>query len=512
MLINELIGKKYYMRSQLTIRKYSYRLFAFYACSVVLSILAAIFFESPVPIAVPIVLAAAFQVIVDYEKIYFLLFLSIPISTEVFISGHLATDLPTEPLIAGLMLIYFFVLITQPLSINPRYVKHPLSLLLIAHIVWMALTTFTSSSIGFSFKFLLAKLWYIVTFFYLTGHIVKSEKKIDLLLWLILIPLTIATTKVILHHATLDFGFKQINASCPPFFRNHVNYAAILSVFLPFLWYIRKWASSILQRRLAEISFTIICFGIITAYTRAAYVAVLLAIAAYWIIRLRLVRLAIIIASLAIFGILSFLITGNKFLELVPTDQTVAHTELSDIVSSTSELKDVSTMERYYRWIAGTQMILEKPVLGFGPGNFYHFYKHYTLDRFSTYVSDNPEKSGIHNYYLMTALEQGLLGLLIFLALVYYTIIYGEQVYHSAPNRKRKDLVMAAVLSTIVIDAFLLMNDMIETDKVGSFFFFNIAIIVIIDLINRNKIDNTLANRLTSKSTDSTNTNPSLKS
>ena len=499
MLINALIGKKYYMRNQLTIRKYSYYLFVVYACTVVLSILAAIFFESPAPIALPIILAVAFQVIVDYEKIFFLLFLCIPISTEVFISGHLATDLPTEPLIVGLMLIYCLVVITKPLSINPKYVKHPLSILLLAHIGWMALTTFTSSSFGFSVKFLLAKLWYIVTFFFLTGYIVKSEKKIDFLLWLVLVPLTIATTKVILHHATLDFGFKQINASCPPFFRNHVNYAAILSVFLPFLWYLRKWSSTIIQRRISEIGFVIICFGIITAYTRAAYVAVVLALAAYWVIRLRLVRLAIIIASLVIFGVLSFLITGNRFLELVPTDQTVAHTELSDIVSSTSELKDVSTMERYYRWIAGTQMIVEKPVLGFGPGNFYHFYKHYTLDRFSTYVSDNPEKSGIHNYYLMTALEQGLLGLLIFLAIVYYTIIYGEHVYHESASRKRKDLVMATILSTIIIDAFLLMNDMIETDKIGSFFFFNIAIIVIIDLLNRNEIDVTLANRLSTE-------------
>ena len=77
-----------------------------------------------------------------------------------------------------------------------------------------------------------------------------------------------------------------------------------------------------------------------------------------------------------------FLVTKNKFMELVPTDQTVAHKEFADIVSSTSDLKDVSTMERYYRWIAASQMVSEKPLIGFGPGNFYHFYKHYTLNKF----------------------------------------------------------------------------------------------------------------------------------
>ncbi len=485
---NASIGKKSYMRSQLAIRKYSHNLFVGYAFCIVASIMGAIFLETPTPLLFPLALAFVFQVLVDYEKIYFLLFLSIPISTEVFLTDHLATDLPTEPLIVGLMLIYFLVVLTNPLSIDRKYIKHPLSILILVHVAWVAITTFTSSAIGFSFKFLLAKLWYVVTFFYFTGYLVKDQKKVNLLLWLIAIPLALATTKVIIHHATLEFGFKKINEACPPFFRNHVNYAAILSVFIPFMCYLWKWSVG-LKKRILEITLGVLVFGVLTAYTRAAYVALAIIPVAYWIIRLRFVKLAAIIASIGALGILSFLITENKFMELVPTDQTIAHTELSDIVSSTSELKDVSTMERYYRWIAGAQMIAEKPILGFGPGNFYHFYKHYTLNRFSTYVSDNPEKSGIHNYYLMTTLEQGIIGLIIFLLLIYTTIIYGEQVYHQSPTRERRDLVMATILSTIVIDAFLLMNDMIETDKIGSFFFFNIAIIVIIDLINQKEIE-----------------------
>ena len=446
--------------------------------------MAAIFFETLLPLLFPVLIAFVFQVLIDYEKIYYLLFLSIPVSTEVFLTDHLATDLPTEPLIVGLMVIYFLILLTKPLTLDRKFFKHPLSLLILAHVFWIAVTTFTSSSMGFSFKFLLAKIWYVVTFFYFAGHLAKDEKKINLLLWLVVIPLTLATTKVILHHATLQFGFKTINEACPPFFRNHVNYAAILAVFLPFLYYLRKWNVG-LKKRLLEIAFLILIFGVITAYTRAAYVALAVVPFAYWIIRLRLVRLAATITTIGIIGLLFFLIAENKFLELVPTDQTVAHTELSDIVSSTTELKDVSTMERYYRWIAGAEMIAQKPILGFGPGNFYHFYKHYTLNRFSTYVSDNPEKSGIHNYYLMTTLEQGFIGLIIFLLLIYSTIIYGEDVYHESKTRIRRDLVMSAILSTVVIDAFLLINDMIETDKIGSLFFFNIAIIVIIDLANK---------------------------
>lgn len=473
------------MKSQLSIRKGPYRLFKIYAGIILAALLAAIVMETPFPLLVPVALIVVFQVLVDYEKIFLLLFLCIPLSTEFFISDHLATDLPTEPLIIGLMLIYLLVLITKPFSIRNSYIRHPFSILLLTHIAWITLTTFTSAAVGFSAKFLLAKIWYVVTFFYMTGHLIKTDRRIELLLWLVAVPLSLATTKVVLHHATLEFGFKTINIACPPFFRNHVNYAAILSLFLPFIWFLRKWTTHMLWRRGVELMAGILIFGVLTAYTRAAYVALAILPFAYIVIRLRLVKFAAIIASISILGLLTFLLTENKFMELVPTEQTVAHTELSDIVASTSELKDVSTMERYYRWIAAANMIAERPVFGFGPGNFYHFYKSYVLSRFATYVSDNPEKSGVHNYYLMTTLEQGFIGLIIFLLLIYTTIIYGETVYHASPNQRRKDLVMAALLSTLVIDAFLLINDMLETDKVGSFFFFNIAVIAIIDLQNR---------------------------
>jgi O-antigen ligase len=473
------------MKSHLAIHKHSFVLFKGLAVSILLSVICSVYFETPLPFLIPAAFLFIFQVLVDYEKIYLLLFLCIPLSSEVFFTDHLATDFPTEPLIVGLMLIYIFILLTKPFEINKKFIRHPLSVLLLIHLSWVTITTFTSSQIVFSFKFLLAKIWYIITFFYFAEHVIKDEKKIKLILWLVAVPLVLASTKVIIHHSFLEFGFKKINEACPPFFRNHVNYAAILSVFFPFLWFINKWSKKGLTKKLTKVFIIIISFGIITAYTRAAYVALGLALVAYWVIRLRLVKFAMIIASIAFLGAISFLVTKNKFMALVPTSQTVAHEEFSEIVASTSELKDVSTMERYYRWIAATQMVIEKPLIGFGPGNFYHFYKHYTLNKFSTYVSDNPEKSGVHNYYLMTLLEQGVIGLLIFLFLIYYAIICGERIYHESTGRKRKDLVMATLLSMIIIDSFLLMNDMIETDKIGSFFFLNMAIIIIIDLLNK---------------------------
>jgi O-antigen ligase len=438
-------------------------------------------------LGIPFVLILGYQTLVNYRPIYFLLFATIPISTEFYFSSGLSTDLPSEPLIVGLMLVYVLQAIARPDLINAKFLRHPLTLILLAHFLWIAFAAILSSNQTVSIKFTIAKFWYLATFFFLTGHLMRDERQTWKLWWWIIIPLTLATLKVILHHASLDFGFKEINAATSPFFRNHVNYAAILALILPMLWFFwgryRRWT---LAWWVLAAAASVLFFGVLTAYTRAAYVALFLAAVMYFVIRLKLMRWALLVAAMVAPLFFAYMIYNNKFMDYAPSERTVSHVEFSGIVAATYKMEDVSTSERYYRWIAGIRMSTEYPVSGVGPGNFYFFYKQYTLNRFATYVSDNPEKSGIHNYFLMTLVEQGWIGLLFFLAMLFYTLILGERVYHeSGSNINRKALVMGLMLMLTVIDAFLLMNDMIETDKVGSFFFFSMAILINLDLLNR---------------------------
>jgi O-antigen ligase len=130
--------------------------------------------------------------------------------------------------------------------------------------------------------------------------------------------------------------------------------------------------------------------------------------------------------------------------------------------------------------MAGIEMIKDRFWMGFGPGSFYSNYKSYSISRFQTYVSDNPEQSGIHNYYLMTWVEQGLIGFLIFIGLCFVILIESENLYHKCTNQKDKYLVMACALAFIIIFAMNLINDLIETDKVGPFFFLNMAFLLFI--------------------------------
>jgi O-antigen ligase len=139
-------------------------------------------------------------------------------------------------------------------------------------------------------------------------------------------------------------------------------------------------------------------------------------------------------------------------------------------------------MERLYRWVAGAHMSVKEPWLGFGPGSFVHHYKAYTLKGFRTYVSNNEEKSGIHSYFLMILVEQGLPGLFIFGLFIITVLKTGQRVVDNYSNERPSWIPMAALSSFMVILAFLTINDLVETDKIGSFFFIFIAILVNTDI------------------------------
>jgi O-antigen ligase len=190
-------------------------------------------------------------------------------------------------------------------------------------------------------------------------------------------------------------------------------------------------------------------------------------------------RIALPLALGVIILLVGWLSYDNQYISYAPNyEKTITHKKFDDLVSATYKMEDISTVERFYRWVAGYYMIQEKPLAGFGPSSFYSVYHSYVDRHFTTYVSDNPEHSGMHNYYLMIAVEQGLIGLAIFLILVAVVLLYGESLYHRMASGPKKQLLVAALISFCCNLFILTLNDTVETDKLGSFFFFCIAIVI----------------------------------
>lgn len=416
----------------------------------------------------------------DYRRLFYLIFAVLPFSIEYYFEGAgLGTDLPSEPLMLVLTGIGILVMIKRGFAFERSYVRDPIFILLLLHLFWIFITSFNSGHYLISFKYSLAKIWYLVPFFFLPLIFMEDRtvavRAYDILYKILFVSICI----VLVRHAMEGFSFVASYDVVRPFYRNHVTYAAISVICLPFVWMFYRTQTAGIGKKWLAFVLVIFMVGIYFSYTRAAILSIFIAIGAYYVIHLRLMKPAL---GLGIFagaiGIL-FLSWNNRYLDFAPEfERTITHYEFDNLLEATYKLEDISSMERVYRWMAGFEMINERPWLGFGPATFYSEYKAYAISRFQTYVSDNPDQSGVHNYFLMLFVEQGVIGFLIFLLLCLILLVRTEDLYHKLTQERDKLLIMASGLSIIIILAMSLINDLIETDKVGPFFFFNAAILV----------------------------------
>ncbi len=278
-------------------------------------------------IGAPALLLVAYWALVDVKNVFWLLLFSIPLSVEVPLSTSLATDLPTEPLMVALMGIAFIWFLKNGLQLRTHFLRHPMTLLILLHIGWAITTTIASDNFLVSFKWTLAKVWYIVSFYFLVGLFVKNKDDFKKLVWIISIPLTFALIQFYVRFGMLGFAFDKVNKVTWPFFRNHVNYAAILAVFIPYIYFARQWyAKHSFNRRTLTFIFLLVLVGVYLSYTRAAYGSLMIAVGTYFLVRWRLTKLAISLSLIIGLAAVIHLASNDTYLDYAPTfEKTITH-------------------------------------------------------------------------------------------------------------------------------------------------------------------------------------------
>jgi len=207
---------------------------------------------------------------------------------------------------------------------------------------------------------------------------------------------------------------------------------------------------------------------------------------AFLLIRKRKLVTAYLLFILLALAAVFWLRHENNYLRFAHNYQrTIFHKDFGDHLVATYKLKDVSTAERFYRWIAGVRMISDQPLTGFGPNTFYDNYKPYGVPAFKTWVSDNPEHSTVHNYFLLTVIEQGCPGLFFFLLLLGAMLWYAQRLWHRAMDPFYKTTSMVTGVMLVMILTVNCLSDLIETDKVGSLFFLCLSLLIAVDLQTR---------------------------
>ncbi len=442
----------------------------------------------------PAVLLLAVVAITDFRPIFFLLLMSLPISLHIEFSPSLAITAPSELLMFGLMLVWGLYVLVKRNAMPRGFLNHSFSIWLLAHVLWIAVTVIFAQNKVIAFKFFLAKLWFIIPFVFLAGIVFKDWKHIRRAVWCILVPLILVTIQTLVRHASHGFSFEMANKTMTPFFPNHVDYAAMLVVFFPLVLAARAWYHrGSIEKTLIDISLLIMFVGIFFSFTRSAMGTLLLIPIFQLVFKLRLTRISVAGSILAILMFSGYLIMNNNYLKYSPDfESTIYHKDFDDHLSATLKGEDVSFMERIHRWVAAVRMSTEHPLTGFGPSNFYENYQAYTVLDFETYVSDNPERSTTHNYFLLLLTEQGIIGMILFGILVVLIFIEGERIYFAMRNERDRNFVLALLVSQLIILFNIMMADLIETDVIGTLFFMNISLLIIMDLRQQGKLADTI--------------------
>jgi O-antigen ligase len=468
----------------------------FYAFAIasILCVLVWLASGSILPLGIPFAILLGAILVYDFRIVYAMLLLAIPISINLLEFGLMSIDVPDEPLMLLLTAAFPFIfIINKKYFFDSKFFKNPLVFIIVVYFIWMIICTINSTNMVLSTKFLLSKIWYVIPFVAITSLIVYSNTnyilKIGAYLIAALVPMIIFITY---RHSTLGFTFEDVTNATAPYFRNHVLYGSMISMFIPMII-----AGILLCKKFSK-SWWLLLFclvvhfvGVYLAYSRGAWAALFFALGIMVAMRFKIVQWCMILFFVAFGTAAIFLSTNNKYLDFAPKYETgIMHDNLVDHLIATIKGKDISSNERFYRWVAAARMAKFHPICGVGPNTFYENYKPHTVTLFRTYVSRNEEQSTSHNYFLFMLVEQGWVGLIIYCALIFLIFYRAQVVYCKLPTKQLRIMLMG---TTCMLGAFFMNNflsELIEVDKVGSLFFIGIGIIIALDIKYHNAYNN----------------------
>ena len=401
--------------------------------------------------------------------------------------GGVGLYLPTEPILFGLLLL-FFVDRLRGKGMMPELDRHPISRWLQVMFIWLLLTTLLSWDPLVSLKFTVARAWFVVGFFFLMVPIAMRRQRQEQFVLLYLIPLLGVIVYTVIRHAGYGFEKQAGHWVMDPFFKDHTSYGAVLAMFwFPTLALWLKPGRSALGKLGMMAAFAILSLGLILSFTRAAWVSVAAA-AAIGALMMLGVRLRTLVITGGVAAVILLLSWDQLLISLERNDQDSSD-DLTEHVESISNVSsDASNLERINRWSCAMSLWKERPLTGWGPGTYQFVYAPHQRSEHRTIIStNNADRGNAHSEYLGPLAEQGILGMLIVLGLLLSSSSMGFRLWRLEQDKGGWTAYWVLSLYLGLLTYFIhgVLNNYLDTDKASAPFWGFLAILVANDLMVR---------------------------
>ncbi len=461
-----------------------------------------IYYFNLLPLALILVWLCFYSLEISFLVLVFLVPLSIQLK-EIFPGLEFNLYLPTEPLMLIMTFIFIFKLLLD--KTYPRAIlKHPLTLAILFYIGWMFITSISSTTPLVSFKYLISRIWFIVSFYFIAIVVFKKPSNIYRFLFLFAGGMSVVVIYSMsnLIQAGL-FNQPAAHGASAPFFSDHTSFGAVITMIVIVIAGILPGKNFNGKQKIwIWIMVLLFLFGLIFSYSRAAWISMLAAIGVLILIKLKIKPFFLLSVTILAGVILVFSWTEIEM--KLEENRQDSSTNIAHHVQSISNISsDASNLERINRWKAALAMFKQKPFFGWGPGTYMFEYAAWQSSKDKTIISTNFGTMGTaHSEYLGPLSESGVLGTISFLLVLFLALHTSFSYYFKKPEAPYRWLMLTVSLGLISYAFHGLLNNFLDTDKASAPFWGFMAIIVALDVFQggnsqRERLNNNSESRST---------------
>lgn len=278
---------------------------------------------------------------------------------------------------------------------NKELPKNIVIVLLFIFVIWTSITTLTAlnpSGAVYEWKrFLKIQILNLLAL-----YLFQSRERIHLLIGVIVGSIGFYAFKGGIFTIKTG-GVYQVNGPAYSFISGNTEIGFASTVILPLMFYFWTIAEQKWQKTLIIIAIILSSIGIIGTHSRGAFLAFGILCAYFWFVsRRKITALLVLVCALP----LMFGLMPDKYFERMETIQTYE--------------EDASAMGRINAWWFAFNLANDRPLVGGGANTF-------TRELFYRYAPDPDKLHDVHSIYFEILGEQGYPGLLIFVALLFFS-------------------------------------------------------------------------------------------